>query len=39
VLTEDDNPAALATYTSAGGLRDPDSPVMFTWRLAEGIHS
>ena len=39
VLTEEDNPAALATYTSAGGRRDPVNPVMFTWRLADGIHS
>jgi [ribosomal protein S18]-alanine N-acetyltransferase len=39
VLTEDDNPAALATYASAGGRRDPVNPVMFTWRLAEGLHS
>jgi ribosomal protein S18 acetylase RimI-like enzyme len=39
VLTEDDNAAALATYAAAGGARDPQMPVMFTWRLAEGRHS
>jgi ribosomal protein S18 acetylase RimI-like enzyme len=39
VLTEDDNSAALATYAAARGTRDPDDPVMFTWRLAEGRHS
>jgi GNAT superfamily N-acetyltransferase len=39
VLTADDNRAALATYASAGGRRDPVNPVMFTWRLAEGLHA
>ena len=39
VLTDDDNPAGLATYASAAGTRDPDPQVMFTWRLAEGRHS
>jgi GNAT superfamily N-acetyltransferase len=39
VLTEHDNAAALATYASAGGTRDPEDPVMFTWRLAPGRHS
>lgn len=39
VLTEDTNAAGLATYRAAGGARDPDQPVMFTWKLAEGRHS
>lgn len=39
VLTDDDNPAALATYAAAGGRRDPGSQVMFAWKLAEGHHS
>ena len=39
VLTDDDNPAGVATYTSAGGTRDPDPQVMFAWRLADGRHS
>lgn len=39
VLTDDDNPAGLATYASAGGKRDPVVQVMFTWRLAPGRHS
>jgi ribosomal protein S18 acetylase RimI-like enzyme len=39
VLTDDENAAALATYTSAGGRRDPVQQVMFTWRLAQGRHS
>ena len=39
VLTDDGNPAALATYRSAGGRRDPVDAVMFTWRLAQGRHS
>ena len=39
VLTDDANPAALGTYRSAGGHRDPENPVMFSWRLAEGRHS
>jgi GNAT superfamily N-acetyltransferase len=33
VLTDDANPAALATYTSAGGQRDPANQVMFVWPL------
>jgi GNAT superfamily N-acetyltransferase len=36
VLTDDANPAALATYAAAGGVRDPDASVMFTWPLAPG---
>lgn len=36
VLTDDANPAALATYAAAGGQRDPDPSVMFTWPLAPG---
>ena len=36
VLTDDENVAALATYASAGGVRDPDESVMFTWPLAPG---
>jgi ribosomal protein S18 acetylase RimI-like enzyme len=39
VLTDDANPAALGTYRSAGGHRDSENPVMFSWRLAEGRHS
>ncbi|HVE93715.1 MAG TPA: GNAT family N-acetyltransferase [Acidimicrobiales bacterium] len=39
VLTDDDNEAALATYASAGGVRDADPSVMFVWKLAEGRHS
>jgi ribosomal protein S18 acetylase RimI-like enzyme len=31
VLTDDANPAALATYRSAGGERDPADQVMFVW--------
>jgi GNAT superfamily N-acetyltransferase len=31
VLTDDANPAAIATYTSAGGARDATPQVMFTW--------
>lgn len=33
VLTDDANPAGLATYTSAGGEREPVPQVMFTWDL------
>jgi 8-oxo-dGTP pyrophosphatase MutT (NUDIX family)/GNAT superfamily N-acetyltransferase len=36
VLTDDANPAALATYAAAGGRREADPSVMFTWRLASG---
>lgn len=36
VLTDDGNPAALATYAAAGGRREPDPSVMFTWPLAPG---
>lgn len=36
VLTDDANPAALATYAAAGGRREPDASVMFTWPLAPG---
>lgn len=39
VLTEDDNSAGLATYRAAGGSRDPDQPVMFSWKLSDGRHS
>lgn len=34
VLTDDGNPAGLATYRSAGGERDQVDQVMFTWPLA-----
>ncbi len=34
VLTDDGNPAALATYRAAGGERDPEHQVMFVWPLA-----
>jgi GNAT superfamily N-acetyltransferase len=33
VLTDDANPAALATYTAAGAERDPANQVMFVWPL------
>ena len=36
VLTDDGNPAGLATYASAGGQRDADAQVMFTWPLRPG---
>ena len=36
VLTDDANPAALATYASAGGTREDDLSVMFTWPLRPG---
>ena len=39
VLTDETNPAAVATYAAAGGKRDETPPVMFTWKLAEGRHS
>lgn len=39
VLTDDDNAAALATYASAAGVREPDPEVMFVWKLADGRHS
>ena len=39
VLTDDANPAGLATYRRAGGTRDAVPQVMFTWKLAEGRHS
>lgn len=39
VLTDDGNPAGLATYAAAGGRRDSVPQVMFTWKLADGRHS
>jgi ribosomal protein S18 acetylase RimI-like enzyme len=39
VLTDDSNPAGVATYHSAGGRRDPVEQVMFTWHLAGGRQS
>ena len=36
VLTDDANPAALATYASAGAVREEDASVMFVWPLAPG---
>jgi GNAT superfamily N-acetyltransferase len=33
VLTDDGNPAAVATYRAAGGQRDPVDQVMVTWML------
>lgn len=39
LLTDDGNPAGLATYRSAGGSRDHVDQVMFTWKLSEGRHS
>jgi predicted N-acetyltransferase YhbS len=39
VLTDDHNPAGIATYAAADGERDPVPQVMFTWKLAEGRHS
>lgn len=39
VLTDDQNPAGLATYRTVGARRDPVDQVMFSWKLAEGRHS
>jgi len=39
VLTDDGNEAGVATYRSAGGVRDAVDQVMFTWRLRDGRHS
>jgi len=39
VLTDDANPAGLATYAAAGGRRDPLPQVMFSWKLTDGRHS
>ena len=39
VLTDDANPAAIATYRRSGGRRDKVPQVMFKWKLAEGRHS
>jgi ribosomal protein S18 acetylase RimI-like enzyme len=39
VLTNRDNPSAMATYASAGGATSGGGQVMFTWRLAPGRHS
>ena len=36
VLTDDGNPAALGTYASAGGQREAQDSVMFTWFIAPG---
>ena len=36
VLTDDGNPAALGTYASAGGEREAQDSVMFTWHLRAG---
>ena len=36
VLTDDANPAGLATYASAGGVREAQDSVMFTWPLSAG---
>ena len=36
VLTDDANPAGLATYASAGGEREEQGQVMFTWPLRPG---
>jgi hypothetical protein len=36
VLTDDGNPAALATYASAGGDRESPDSVMFTWFITRG---
>ena len=36
VLTDDANPAAMATYASAGGEREGQDSVMFTWSIAPG---
>ena len=35
VLSDDENPAALATYASAGGRRDPMNQVMFVWPISQ----
>ncbi len=37
VLTEEANPAAIATYHSAGGTRDEVPAVMFTWKPTDGV--
>jgi hypothetical protein len=34
VLTDDSNAAALATYTSAGGRREAELPVMLVWDVS-----
>src|SRR3954454_11812222 len=34
VLTDHTNPAALATYSAAGGQRDPADQVMFVWSFS-----
>jgi len=39
VLTDDENPAALATYSSAGGQRDPMNQVMFVWPFSQVSNS
>ena len=39
VLTDERNTAALATYASAGGVREVDQSVMFVWPLSAGNHS
>lgn len=39
VLTDEANSAGMATYRSAGGVRDVVPQVMFTWHLTDGRHS
>jgi GNAT superfamily N-acetyltransferase len=39
VLTDDGNPAALATYASAAGEREAQDSVMFTWFITPGRES
>ena len=39
VLTDDNNPAALALYAAAGARRDATDQVLFTWKLRRGRHS
>ena len=39
VLTDAGNAAALATYAAAGGVREAEESVMFTWPLAPGRES
>jgi GNAT superfamily N-acetyltransferase len=39
VLTEASNVAGNATYAAAGGRRDPEPPVLYSWHLADGHHS
>jgi GNAT superfamily N-acetyltransferase len=39
VLSDDANPAGIATYEAARGVREVAPQVLFAWKLAEGRHS